>query len=112
MCVSAIEKKYNATGLVLGNFWGGGKGTYPSKKLSNYKSIDDLIKDAEKMLKNGSLDSGMGYESLIGAGLIIEEFNIIKYNDEEFYNSHNSELFIGDMNEKEKHFLEEQLYTI
>lgn len=112
MCVPTIEKKYNATGIVFGNVCGGGKGTYPCKKLNNYNSINNLIKDAKKMLKDGSLDSGMGFESLIGAGLIIEEFNTLKYNGEEFYNSYNSQFYIGDMNEKELHFLEEALNTI
>jgi hypothetical protein len=112
MCVPTIEKKYNATGIVLGNFWGGGKGTYPSEKLTNYDSIEKLLEVAKKMLKKGSLDSGMGFESLIGAGLIIEEFNTLKYNNELFFNSYDTQTYIGDMSQDELEFLEEQINTV
>lgn len=112
MCISAVSKRYNATGIVLGNLWGGGMGTYPSEKLSNYSSVEELLEDAEKMLKTGALDSGMGFQNLIGAGLIIEEFKTIKYNNESFYASNDSQVYIGNMNQDELQILEEQINTI
>jgi hypothetical protein len=54
----------------------------------------------------------MGFQNLIGAGLIIEEFKTIKYNNESFYASNDSQAYIGNMNQDELQILEEQINTI
>ena len=61
---------YHAEGFLLGNLWGGGKGAYPTIKLTS-DSIYGIRELAENALSDGSLDSGMGYQSLIGAILKI-----------------------------------------
>jgi hypothetical protein len=78
-----MRKKFNSSGLVYGNYWGGGKGSYPAKKFSS-DFYEDLIAKNENALKDGSLDSGMGYESLIGALLNIETIEIIEFEGKEF----------------------------
>jgi len=97
-------KVFNATGLVYGNLWGGGRGSYPVRKLEWFSSKEKLLEEAEKGL-DGSLDSGMGYESLIGAILLIEEIETIKVDEKEYSRTEYSEEFIGKLSEKEKEFL-------
>jgi hypothetical protein len=54
-------------GAVLGNYWGGGAGYYASAYSGReFDTKKKAIKFLDDMLKDGSLDSGMGYESLIG----------------------------------------------
>ena len=77
--IQEFEKIYNATGYVIGNLWGGGLATYPATILRNFKSKRSIINRAKRMLKDGSLDAGMGYESLTGAFLRIEELKKIRY---------------------------------
>ena len=71
------EIEYKITGLVYGNLWGGGMGAYNSKVLegNDYKK---LIKKANEMLNDGSLDSGMCFDSLKGALLVIETIETIE----------------------------------
>ena len=105
-----MKKIYNSIGMVLGNYWGGGTGSYPAKKLSGFQSKESLIEEAEKRLKEGSLDSGMGYDSLIGAILEIEEVKIIEIEGEEFENKTYSQEFIGKLSDKQQEFLDESFY--
>jgi hypothetical protein len=102
------EYNFRISGLVYGNLWGGGCGAYPAEKLA----CDDkkkLIANAKKMLKDGSLDSGMGYESLKGAYLTIETITTIVKDKKEFKNSEFEDLFIGKLTKSEKDFLKNGL---
>ena len=103
--------KYIAKGLVLGNYWGGGKGSYPTKKLEN-DDKDELLKEAVNKLEDGSLDSGMGYESLIGAILNIEEIDTKIIDGKEYSRSEFSIESIGILTEEQFDFLEEQLFGL
>jgi hypothetical protein len=96
---------YRSTGYVLGNYWGGGKGAYAAKKLSSEISKEDLIEQNRNALNNGSLDSGMGYESLIGAGLYIETLTEIEHNGKTFSNSEFEYVSIGELTNDEEDFL-------
>jgi len=104
-----MEKKFTFTGVVLGNHWGGGKGSYPSTEFIA-SSEEEGIEKAEKMLEEGSLDSGMGYESLIGALLDIKETTTIEIDGKEFYNDQYNSMFIGNLTEEEMDFLESNPY--
>lgn len=103
--VGDIEKTYNATGAVLGRSWGGGQVAYPSEKLTGYDTKEALIKDAEEQLKNGSLDSGFGFESLKGAVLIIEEVSTVVIDKKNFHHEEYETVSIGDVTENEEKFL-------
>ena len=94
--------EYNAEGLVLGYLWGGGKGAYPTKSLTGYESIEALLQKANEMLGDGSLDRGMGFDSLIGAVLYVEK--AIGKGPYEY-----EHIFIGDLKEDEKEFLDNQM---
>ena len=95
---------YDSTGLVFGNLWGGWKGSYPARKL-HAETLEDLIKQANKGL-DGSLDSGMGFESLIGAMLFVTKKTVIMVNEKPFSNQEYLEpVFVGDLTDEQKEFL-------
>ena len=109
--IKEMNGVFNAEGLVLGHLWGGGTGVYPSVKLTGFSNIDDLFKTVEEKLKNGSLDSGMGYEKLIGAALMIEEKRTIICEESPFCNSIFTPAFFGNLKENQIDFLERCLYS-
>jgi DNA invertase Pin-like site-specific DNA recombinase len=96
--------KFTSTGLVHGNYWGGGKGAYKAEKLSA-DTKEELIEKATKMLEDGSLDGGMGYESLIGALLSITKTTSIIHNGKPFTNEETEFEFIGELTEEDQDFL-------
>jgi len=81
------------------------KGFIPTREL-NANSEEDLMKKANDSLIDGSLDSGMGYESLIGAILDITKITTIVIDDKEFINKEYSIKTIGTLNDEEIDFLE------
>ena len=99
-----MKTKFRSTGYVLGNFWGGGSGAYPTIKLSA-DTHEELIKQATDALNDGSLDSGMGYESLIGALLTIETIKTVEVDGEEFTRSEFETELIGNLTEQQQDFL-------
>lgn len=96
---------YSYSGIVYGNCWGGGKCGYSSIKESGFNSIEELLLSAEKHLEDGSLDSGMGFESLIGALLIIDTIKEVVINEEVFCNVSTTDTFIGNLTEEQEDFL-------
>ncbi|KKN64888.1 hypothetical protein LCGC14_0487220 [marine sediment metagenome] len=63
-------KKFKSEGVVFGNCWGGGGCGYAAEQLQA-NTLQGLIDLAEAGIVDGSLDSGMGFESLYAAGLHI-----------------------------------------
>jgi hypothetical protein len=102
-----MNKTYIIKGYVYGNYWGGGRGAYPSEKLEG-KNKSYLLKKAQKMLDNGSLDSGMGYESLIGAILDVGTITTTSIKDKIFENEEWEVIYLGGegMKDEEWDFLE------
>lgn len=96
--------KFTAKGIVLGNYWGGGSGGYATIKFEA-DTKKELLKKANEALNNESIDSGMGYESLIGAILDVVKTTTIIVEDEAFSNKKTETLFIGKLTEKQKDFL-------
>lgn len=95
--------KYKSTGLVYGNHWGGGQGAFSARRLeANTK--EELLKQAEEGL-DGSLDDGMGYESLIGAMLNITKFTTVEIDGKEFVNKEYETEFVGELTEEQIDFL-------
>jgi len=99
------ETIYKCKGYVLGNYWGGGQGSYPIVNLQT-NTQKQLVELAEQKLKDGSLDSGMGYESLIGAKLDIEEYETIILNNKTYNRSEYHTELIGELTEEQAEFLE------
>jgi hypothetical protein len=108
--VMDFQVRFEAKGIVLGNYWGGGKGGYAAKRIKA-NTLEELLTIATKMLDDGSLDSGMGYESLIGASLEVSTITTVLINDKEFINTETEIHFIGDLSEEESEFLENVWYS-
>lgn len=107
-----MKKIFISNGIVLGNYWGGGSGSYAATTFHSNISKEDLIKQNSRALKNGNLDSGMGFESLIGALISIKTKTIIIYEDKEFFNEEYEDIFIGNLIKKQRDFLEGIRYSI
>jgi hypothetical protein len=97
--------KFKATGLVYGNYWGGGSGSYPSVKLEG-NTKEELLELAKTKLASGALDGGMGYERLIGAMLNIKQITTKVIDGKDFVNEETETEFIGDLTEDNMNFLE------
>ena len=85
---------YTAKGFVLGYYWGGGSGAYPTIQFEA-DTKENLIDKIKKALDDGSIDSGMGFESLKGTLMNITTITQIKYNDKIFTNKESEEELIG-----------------
>jgi len=105
-----IKKSYRAEGIVLGNLWLGGSGGYPAQKITGH-SKSGLLKKAEKMLEDGSLDSGMGFESLKGALLDVIEVSVLTLGGEEFTREDRELEYIGELTREEKQSLNDWLFS-
>ena len=99
-----MKTTFNSTGIVLGNYWGGGQGGYQARSIEA-KTKKELLKKANQMLTDGSLDSGMGYESLIGARLDITKVTSINIDGKVFLNHEHETEFIGDLTDEQINFL-------
>ena len=102
--------KYIAKGLVYGFFWGGGEGAYQSKTIES-SSMDDLTEKIMEGIEDGSLDDEMGYERLIGALMRITIKTTIVIDGEDYVNESHTNQFFGVLNEKQKKFLEENIFS-
>ncbi|HEY4755804.1 MAG TPA: hypothetical protein VIH28_07115 [Ignavibacteriaceae bacterium] len=98
-----MKTSFKSTGTVLGNLWGGGTGAYPATKLTG-KTKDEIIKQATKGL-DGSLDSGMGFERLLGAELIIVKTTTTVIEGKVFTCDEIEYEFVGELTDKQKEFL-------
>jgi len=99
-----VKKYYKITGKVLGNCWGGGKVAYQSESYEG-KNLDELMKKINEDLESGALDSGMGYESLIGALMTVETIETITANGKKYHHSEYESEFIGKLSEEEEDFM-------
>lgn len=102
---------YKATGIVLGNCWGGGVCGYAAREI-NANSLRELREEIEEQLENGSLDSGMGFESLIGAIMTIDTIDSREIDSKLFVAHDYKDEIFGDVTpEQEKVLIEMQLYS-
>lgn len=108
--MSEIKQHWKSTGIVYGAYWGGGEGSYPARKYSSDISKEDLIEQNQKTLDDGSLDSGMGYQDLIGALIVIETISTTIIEGKISSNSRFEDIFIGKLTERQQDFLSELLY--
>jgi hypothetical protein len=93
-----MKTLFKSTGIVIGNLWGGGQGGYEATPIEA-KTKKGLLKKANQMLSDSSLDSGMGYESLIGARLDIVKITSVNIDGDVFVNNKYETEFIGKLSE-------------
>ena len=96
---------YTATGLVLGNTWGGGRGAYATIPLQS-DTKEELLAEANKLLVEGRLDNGMGFESLVGAVLSVTKQTSIEFEGDEYVNEKYEIEVIGTLSEDEIEWLQ------
>lgn len=99
------QVEFKSQGTVLGNYWGGGQGSYSAKHFFA-SSKEELIELNKKALADGSLDSGMGYESLIGARLVITRVTTVIIEEKLYTNSEIEIEFIGELDDNQMNFLD------
>lgn len=90
--VQHVSTYYRAEGYVYGRTWEFSKGLYKARIYHNYDK-EKLLEDVKNDFKSGALDSGYGFESLLGARMTIETVDIIKYNGKN-YGSHEYETLV------------------
>lgn len=98
------NKVFYVSGIVLGTLYSGEMGAYTA---SRYKTAtyEEAITEGLRKLKDGSLDSGMGFKELKGALLIINEQTTVEVNNEKYLNEKIEEEFIGELSGYESDFL-------
>lgn len=74
---------YIAEGYVYGVLWGGGIGSYPAE-LVTADTYEELISRINDLYKSGALDSGMGFEKLVGYKLVITVRTTVKVEGKEY----------------------------
>jgi len=99
-------KRITVTGIVYGNCWGGGQCGFKTCKIEG-NTLKEVKAEAKRMFENGSLDSGMGFESLNGAVLEAKIETIKMINGEEYINTKYQVFTVG----KTTEFQREQMYT-
>lgn len=80
---------------------------YEARRLTG-TSLEDIKEQATKGL-DGSLDSGMGYESLIGAVLQVHIITKIEIEDKIFENIEYETISVGELTDEQYEFLENQI---
>ena len=95
---------YKATGYVYGKLWGGGEGAYPAETI-NSASYDDLCTQIKDGIESGGLDSGMGYQNLIGAVMYIDTITDMEIEGKIFSNVDTTQELFGDLTQDQENFL-------
>jgi len=92
--------RFYSSGIVWGRCWGGGECGYAAEELGPFNTREELAEKAFLMLSDGSLDSGMGFESLIAAILKVTDETVLIEHGREFTNKEYSILEIQRGDEK------------
>jgi hypothetical protein len=79
-------KRITTRGIVYGNCWGGGQCGFKAHKITG-GTLKAVKAKARRMFQDGSLDSGMGFESLNGAILEAKHETIKMIKGEEYINT-------------------------
>ena len=89
-------KRYSTIGYVWGHCWGGGEVGYTAKQLkaNDMKSIKE---QAIEGIENKSLDTGMGFEKITGALLLVKIEDVITIDKKEYINTEYQNLVVGNI---------------
>ncbi len=105
------QVKYVASGLVLGNLWGGGSGLYDMITIEA-ETKEELLQKAKDGIKDGTLDDGMGFEKLRGAVLDITVLTTIEVDGDEYVNTKYQFDSVGDLTDDELTNMERMLLNL
>lgn len=102
---------YKATGIVLGNCWSGGVCGYAATEIRTTNRAS-LVQQIENGIKDGSLDNGMGYKSLIGALMVIDTIDTREIDGKTFIAHDYEDEFFGDLTpEQEESLADAKFYS-
>ena len=91
---------YNANGVVVGNLWGGGEAWYPAR-IYGGTNFTLMYSEIKEDFKSGALDSGMGFESLEGAMMVVVKHITIDIKGVSFVNVSSRKMWLGKINKRE-----------
>jgi len=98
--------RYIARSVVVGNCWGGGQVAYKGRRVDG-ETRDEVLRKTTDMFKDGSLDSGMGFGSLVGAYITIEEIETVTIDAKTFTRSEWTSEIMGEIPEDFDEAIEE-----
>lgn len=104
-------KSYYTKGVVLGELWQGGEGSYRAERQRG-KTRKQVLERAQYNLENNLLTGHGDFQYLIGAYLKIIEVEEIRRNGKPFYAETEEKIYIGKLTKKQQDFLEEMYYTL
>ena len=93
-----------AKGYCYGNYWGGGRGAY-SSIVFQAETEEELRTKITKAIDDGSIDSGMGYESMLGAIMAIKTWTTVTIDGEQYTNTKTDIQLFGNLSEEDQEFL-------
>ena len=96
---------YKSKGLVYGSYWGGGEGSFEAEKYQA-STMAKLEKMINNDIKDGSIDSGMGYEAVLGAMIEIKTVTTITKDGKDFKNETYEIKTFGNLSEEQIDFLD------
>ena len=99
-----MAKQFIIRGTVLGNLWGGGKGSYPMQMISA-PTLKKAMEMATKRLAMSKLTGTGDFDGELGAKLNIECITTLQIKGKLFTHSETEIAFIGEMDEEEVEFL-------
>lgn len=91
-----IKKKYEAQGLVYGLYYGGLEGIEESSFIEK-DSMEELVLEVDKKMKECSLDFKLGFENTIGCIMRVVERTSFIIEGEVFSKESHSDFFMGRM---------------
>ena len=103
--------EYQAQGVCIGRLWSFEDGAYPTIKFNN-SNKDELYNEIEESVKSGSIDSGMGFESIRGALMTITTKTTITVDDKTFTNEESETDIFGKVSDDEIDYLEDYLLEV
>jgi hypothetical protein len=90
-----------ATGYVYGKYWGGGESAYKALNLS-FETREELVKHLSELKSFNELDSGLGYQEVIGGIYAVQE---IKYVDDWTMTRQLDEVTFGNLSDEQFDFV-------
>ena len=101
-------KTYRAEGLVYGRYWGGGEGGFKAESY-HADTLEKLEADIIKDVESGAIDSGMGYEKVLGAVMVIDTITDIVIGGKVFSNITTETKVYGDLTDEAQELLIDNL---
>lgn len=78
-----VTTKYYTDGYVIGDDWYDQKGSYPAV-IIKADTYDELLRIVDEKFKEGSLDSGFGFQRLTGYELNVYAISTVNIDGVEF----------------------------